>query len=91
MTSSTWLWHFKMRVPDNASEDKGGGDGARCWWERIKQSFIRKGTISSSEIIIIVYLKSRIWDTPNLLTDDDSSTNIFVSAGVKKELIAFVF
>ena len=28
--------------------------------------------------------KSRIRETPNLLTDADSSTNIFVSAGVKK-------
>ena len=28
--------------------------------------------------------KSRIQETPNLLTNADSSTNIFVSAGVKK-------
>ena len=28
--------------------------------------------------------KSRIWETPNLLTDADSSTNIFFSAGVEK-------
>ena len=28
--------------------------------------------------------KFRIRDTPNLLTDADSSTDIFVSAGVKK-------
>ena len=30
------------------------------------------------------YGKSHIWETPNLLTEADSSTNIFVSAGVKK-------
>ena len=28
--------------------------------------------------------KSRLWETPNLSTDADSSTNTFVSAGVKK-------
>ena len=28
--------------------------------------------------------KSRLQETPNLLTDADSSTNIFVSAGVNK-------
>ena len=28
--------------------------------------------------------KSRIRETPNILTDVDSSTNIFISAGVKK-------
>ena len=32
---------------------------------------------------------SHIWETPNLSTDADSSTDIFVSAGVKKGLIAF--
>ena len=33
--------------------------------------------------------KSRIRETQNLSTDAHSSTDIFVSAGLKKELIAF--
>jgi hypothetical protein len=39
------------------------------------------------------YEKTRIRETPNLLTDADSSTDIFVSAGVKKgaDCIFFLF
>ena len=35
------------------------------------------------------FKKSRMRETPNLLTDAVSSTDIFVSAAVKKGLIAF--
>ena len=36
-------------------------------------------------------MRSRIRETPNLLTDADSSTNIFVSAGIKKGADSFFF
>ena len=35
--------------------------------------------------------KSRIWETQNLSTDADSSTNIFVSAGVQKGANSIIF
>ena len=59
-------------------QKEGGGERGRTK-ERPETDHVTSGPMRGHE-----EKKSRKWETPNLSTNADSSTNFFVSAGVKK-------